>query len=387
MEASEISRVLRAPHLSGRQEEASSSSSGRLGPSWLKSLLSASFFAHCSRHAGGHKSECNMFCIDCEDGALCSYCTSTHSGHRILQIRRSSYHDVVRVADIQKLLDVSQIQVYVINSARIVFLNGRPQSKPAKGSAYVCRTCHRSLLDSSRYCSLGCKLTGIKRQMAGRRTPTTTMMEKLQMAAGERGGDANDAGGGSDDDDVFESREDDDWAKGLTLQLASREHHHHHQHHNHHHHNYHNGYQRVRSGNAAGGGSREAAAENPYDADQRQQQVEYHHHHQQQPQTQHQRQRSEPKPCDSEESVETSRKIMNWRKRVLPPLKTWGNVREESGEGREESTEGEAEEGEVDERSSYLSVVPPSTPPQVVQDDRRVGLKRRKGTPHRAPLW
>ncbi|XP_008787468.2 uncharacterized protein LOC103705512 [Phoenix dactylifera] len=145
-----------------------------LVPPWLEPLLTTPFFSACPSHSDAARSECNMYCLDCSSSsgaaaaAFCFYCrTDRHSGHRVIQIRRSSYHDVVRVAEIQKVLDITGVQTYVINSARVLFLNERPQprasAKAAGASAHTCEICARSLLDPFRFCSLGCKLVGIKR--------------------------------------------------------------------------------------------------------------------------------------------------------------------------------------------------------------------------------
>ncbi|KAL2323165.1 hypothetical protein Fmac_027544 [Flemingia macrophylla] len=146
-----------------------------LVPPWLEPLLTTSFFNVCRIHGDAARSECNMFCLDCNEDAFCFYCRSSrHKDHRVIQsklldhgggglIRRSSYHDVVRVAEIQKVLNISGVQTYVINSARVLFLNERPQPKSGKGVAHICEICSRSLLDPFRFCSLGCKLVGIKR--------------------------------------------------------------------------------------------------------------------------------------------------------------------------------------------------------------------------------
>ncbi len=95
----------------------------REGPGWLAPLLSIDeFFGHCGIHSVG-KNEKNHFCFDCHEGPLCPRCVAqSHGGHSTIQVRRASHRDVVRIADIGKYVDISNLQPYTINSAKIVFL-------------------------------------------------------------------------------------------------------------------------------------------------------------------------------------------------------------------------------------------------------------------------
>jgi len=77
-----------------------------------------------------------------------------------LQIRRSSSHCLVKVADLRRLLNVSYVQTYMINGEPGVFLDKRALSgKAKKPAANKCTECNRGLNDADcLFCSLGCKV-------------------------------------------------------------------------------------------------------------------------------------------------------------------------------------------------------------------------------------
>ncbi|KGN60754.1 uncharacterized protein LOC101202757 [Cucumis sativus] len=126
-------------------------------PAWLEALYNQKFFVGCSFHETSKKNEKNICCLDCCI-SICPHCLSSHRFHRLLQVRRYVYHDVVRLEDLQKLIDCSNVQPYTINSAKVVFIKKRPQNRQFKGSGNFCTSCDRSLQEPYVHCSLGCKV-------------------------------------------------------------------------------------------------------------------------------------------------------------------------------------------------------------------------------------
>ncbi|XP_073281661.1 protein RGF1 INDUCIBLE TRANSCRIPTION FACTOR 1-like [Primulina huaijiensis] len=126
-------------------------------PAWLESLYVQKFFASCPIHDSFKKNEKNICCLDCCN-SICPHCVASHRSHRLLQIRRYVYHEVVRLEDLEKLMDCSNIQAYTINAAKVVFIKKRPQNRQFKGSGNYCTSCDRSLQEPFIHCSLGCKV-------------------------------------------------------------------------------------------------------------------------------------------------------------------------------------------------------------------------------------
>ncbi|CAE5958953.1 unnamed protein product [Arabidopsis arenosa] len=125
-------------------------------PAWLEGLMAETFFSSCGIHETRRKSEKNVFCLLC-CLSVCPHCLPAHRSHPLLQVRRYVYHDVVRLSDLEKLIDCSYVQPYTINGAKVIFINQRPQSR-AKVSSNVCFTCVRILQEPFHFCSLSCKV-------------------------------------------------------------------------------------------------------------------------------------------------------------------------------------------------------------------------------------
>ncbi|CAL9057128.1 unnamed protein product [Musa banksii] len=131
-------------------------------PAWLEALDKLKFFVGCSVHESARKNEKNICCLDCCT-AICPHCLRSHRLHRLVQVRRYVYHDVVRLQDLDKLIDCSSVQSYTINSSKVVFLKKRPQSRQFKGAGNVCTSCDRTLQEPYIHCSLECKVDYIAR--------------------------------------------------------------------------------------------------------------------------------------------------------------------------------------------------------------------------------
>ncbi|XP_017644728.1 protein RGF1 INDUCIBLE TRANSCRIPTION FACTOR 1-like isoform X1 [Gossypium arboreum] len=127
-------------------------------PRWLQVLLTEKFFNACVIHEEAKKNEKNVYCLDCCI-SICPHCLSPHSSHRLLQIRRYVYHDVIRLDDATKLMDCASVQSYIINSAKVIFINQRPQTRQFRGSGNFCTTCDRCLQHPYLFCSLSCKVS------------------------------------------------------------------------------------------------------------------------------------------------------------------------------------------------------------------------------------
>ena len=55
-------------------------------PQWLKALLGESFFETCKLHCGCPKYECNMYCLDCINDALCTISIQNYKDHLVVQV-------------------------------------------------------------------------------------------------------------------------------------------------------------------------------------------------------------------------------------------------------------------------------------------------------------
>ncbi|CAA2993983.1 oxygen-evolving enhancer 1, chloroplastic-like [Olea europaea subsp. europaea] len=93
-------------------------------------------------------------------GQLDSQKSEEHRGHPFLRVFRASLRPALLFLDITKLLDISGIQPFIINSKQILYLNTdiqQAKQKPKNGS--MCKICYRQIKDYKYdFCSIGCKV-------------------------------------------------------------------------------------------------------------------------------------------------------------------------------------------------------------------------------------
>ena len=158
------------PHSAQKQQQAPSSfpasPTSAINPKeWLYQLVTCSYLfkpcPDCCHSHSGREVLITYFDTDNPSHGYCTYCPGRASRPHLLQIRRSTYHEVIKAGDIAKSTDTSGVQHYVINGSKVLFLRPRPQPRPPKGvvAPARCMVDGRQLMDhSSCYCSLRCKL-------------------------------------------------------------------------------------------------------------------------------------------------------------------------------------------------------------------------------------
>ncbi|KAI3847718.1 hypothetical protein MKX03_004585 [Papaver bracteatum] len=88
-------------------------------PEWLRQLLQVNYFIPCRDHGDDRKSKSNFFFLDCMGRAPCLHSLIHHGEHRVVQIRKCSRHYVIRVNELQHHIDISGVQLYIINGAKV----------------------------------------------------------------------------------------------------------------------------------------------------------------------------------------------------------------------------------------------------------------------------
>uniref|UniRef100_A0A7N2QX00 PLATZ transcription factor family protein n=1 Tax=Quercus lobata TaxID=97700 RepID=A0A7N2QX00_QUELO len=163
-------------------------------PPWLKALLGESFFEKCKSHRVCRlKSGCNRYCLDCMDGALCSISIKDHEDHHIVQIRKSTNQEVIRVCDFQKILDLTGIKRGIINGDKVVFLRKHIKRKAQfiiseEDFTNKCEACWCRIPVPFFFCSLSCRMGGPKNFQKKKRHSAAMVSDSDSLYSGSSHG-------------------------------------------------------------------------------------------------------------------------------------------------------------------------------------------------------
>ncbi|KAK2657329.1 hypothetical protein Ddye_010381 [Dipteronia dyeriana] len=123
---------------------------------WLVSMINAQFYKAC---------ECDrtnraFFCLECKGLAYCQNChkPSKHDDHKIIRALRASRRPGLEIEVIGKLIDVCDIQPYIINGKQIVYINERQHESQNNKENYKCQRCGYRVDYEFKFCSIECKV-------------------------------------------------------------------------------------------------------------------------------------------------------------------------------------------------------------------------------------
>ncbi|XP_057482174.1 uncharacterized protein At3g50808-like isoform X2 [Actinidia eriantha] len=126
-------------------------------PQWLTPLLESEFRCSCESVYKLH------FCVVCMTIAFCENCKEKdqlHEAHQSIQIFVASRARAVRVENISRLLDISNIHQFKVNDKSILYLNSRSKQEPREirdNTFKKCKMCQWPI-DTQLFCSIGCKV-------------------------------------------------------------------------------------------------------------------------------------------------------------------------------------------------------------------------------------
>ncbi|KZV49747.1 hypothetical protein F511_24208 [Dorcoceras hygrometricum] len=128
-------------------------------PPWLRDCIETRFYdKRYEKHAGKYKT---IYCGTCMGSLVCEICWKDSTKPLIIV---SSWRTSISIGDISRFCDASNIQLYKINSKKVVYLNPNAKGREEKKDGTPkCLNCQRKLIESHyRFCSIACKITNIE---------------------------------------------------------------------------------------------------------------------------------------------------------------------------------------------------------------------------------